>query len=110
MQSVKGAGRRINRLVLTITVACIIAVLLVSSETTNGAEDVLQPRPHEHSHPEFVTQEFVTREDVRYEIQTMVGPVIESLMQETSAAIGKLQMEIDKLKKEIDKLKKAMDR
>lgn len=43
--------------------------------------------------------ECVTREDVRREIMEMMGPIIESLVQETSAAIDKLKSEIDKLKK-----------
>lgn len=93
--------RVISRLVLAVIVACMMTVALVSSETANGTEDGLQPGPQEHSHPEFVTQELITREDVRDEIRRMVGPVIESLVQETSAAIDKLQKEIDKLKEEM---------
>ena len=88
MQSVKGARHGISRMVSTIIVACMLAVLLVSSETTNGTEDVLQSRPYEHSHPECVTREAV--EDT---IKAMVGPVIESLARETSAAIDKLRTE-----------------
>ena len=84
MQSVKRTRREISRLVLTITMSCMMAVLLASCETTStGTTDVPQPRPHEHTHPESAT-----REDVKSEIQTMVGPVVESLVQETSAAVG----------------------
>ena len=103
MLSVKEGRGAVSRLILTITVVCIMAALPVSSEAMNGTEDALQAGPQEYSQPEFVTQEFVTREDVRDEIRTMVGPVIESLIEETSAAIKKLQMEIDKLKEEIDR-------
>ena len=92
MQTVKGVRHGISRMVLTMIVTCTLAVLLVSSETTNGTEDVLQSSPYEHSHPECVT-----REDVRHEIRTVMGPIIESLVQESSAAIKDLKIENDKV-------------
>ena len=73
----------------------------MSSEATNATEDALQRGPHEYARPEFVTGAFVTREDVRSEIQTMAGPVIESLVRETSAAIADLEEEVDKLKEDV---------
>ena len=54
MQNVKRTGREVSRLVLTIIMACMMAVLLASCGTTsNGTTEVLQPRPHDHPHPEF---------------------------------------------------------
>lgn len=91
MENVRWTTREINRLLLTITIACVMAVLLASCETTgNGTAEVLQPRPHEHSHPESVTQE-----EVRKTVQEMVGPVVESLVKETGAAIDNLKKEVE---------------
>lgn len=90
MQSMQRTRRETSRLVLTGILCLLLAGFIAGCETTNGTTEVLQPRPHEHSHPESATLE-----DVRTEIQTMVGPVIESLVQETSAAIEKLRKEVE---------------
>ena len=82
MQSVKRTRRETSRLVLTGMLCFLLVGFLAGCETTNGTNDVLQPRLDEHSHPEAVT-----REDVRAEIETMVGPIVESLVREVSAAI-----------------------
>ena len=92
MQSVKRTRRETSRLVLTGILCFLLVGLIAGCETTDGTKEVLQPRPHEHSHPESAT-----REDVRAEIQTMVGPVIESLVQETSSAIAGIKEKLDRL-------------
>ena len=92
MQSVKQAGRETSRLVLTGILCLLMVGLIVGCETSNGTKGALQPMPEQHSHPESASVE-----DVRAEIQSMVGPVVESLVQETTASITRLQNQLEEL-------------
>ena len=89
MQNVKRTGREVSRLVLTVTMACMMAVLLASCTTHEHPTPPEQETGHEH------------HQDVENRVKALVGPVIETLAQETSAAIQGNRQAIEKLEEEL---------
>ena len=89
MQNVKRTGREISRLVLTIIMACMMAVLLASCTTHEHPTPPEQEMGHEH------------HQDVENTVKALVGPVIETLAQETSAAIQGNRQAIAALRDEL---------
>lgn len=93
MQSVKRTRREIGRLVLTIAMACMMAVLLASCTTHEHPTPPEQETEHEH-------HQAVTQEDVENTVKEVVGPVIEVLVRETSEAINENSRGIEQNRRE----------
>ena len=96
MQSVKRTKREISRLVLTITMTCMMAVLLASCGTTgNGTAEVLQPRPHEHPHPEFTEYVDNRVNQMINEIDNRVGDIVDNRIQAIDNRIQEIDGRLD---------------